>query len=325
MIMTRAPLHAAGLVFACLLAFSPVPTLADAAPEPAAPSEAPSVPQSEAETPPALDTSDPHFGLNYQQGSFDVGSNLATVTTKQGFSYLDGANARRLLVDLWGNPPQAAEGILGAIVPTDVSLLSPESWAAIISYEASGHVSDDDAASIDYDELLAQMKEEAAANNEERKKLGYDTVDLIGWAEPPHYEQPAHKIYWAKHLRFQNSTSDTLNYFVRALGRQGVLELNVIADMTTLQGVSKQSGDLLAMVDFKPGERYEDFNPETDEVAAYGLAGLIAGGVAAKAGLFKGLIAILAASWKFIAIGAVAVLGVLGGVIKRFFGGNSQS
>ena len=50
---------------------------------------------------------------------------------------------------------------------------------------------------------------------------------------------------------------------------------------------------LLSMVSFADGHRYADFNENTDPVAAYGLAALVAGGVAAKAGLFKGLIALL--------------------------------
>jgi uncharacterized membrane-anchored protein len=313
-------LAARSLLIGSLLVFGSSAAFADAAPEP------PTPPQSQAETAPPIDTNDPHFGLTYQQGTFDVGSNLASVTTKVGFSYLDAANARRLLVDVWGNPPQAAVGILGAIVPTDIALDAPESWAAIIAYEDSGHVSDDDAASLDYDELLAEMKEASVESNQERKKAGYEAVELVGWAEPPHYEQKTHKVYWAKQLRFATAPSDTLNYFVRALGREGVLELNVIADMNALKDVSMRSPELLAMVDFKPGQRYEDFNPETDSLAAYGLAGLVAGGIAAKTGLLKGLLIFLAASWKFIAIGAVALFTVLGGVLRRLWsGGNTES
>lgn len=313
---------ARGIAILTTVTFAPAVVLADAAPEPPT-SQAPSVPLSEAEAPPTLNAQDPHFGLKFQQGTFDVGSDLATVTTKPGFSYLDGANARRLLVDLWGNPPQVAEGVIGAIVPTDVPLDSAEGWAAIISYDPAGHIADDDAASTDYDELLTQMKEESTSINAERKKAGYEAIELIGWAEPPHYEQQTHKIYWAKHLRFEGAPSDTLNYCIRALGREGVLEVNVIADMATLGAVAKDSPNLLAMVDFKKGARYEDFNPETDQLAAYGLAGLVAGGIAAKAGLFKGLLIFLAASWKYLAIGAVALFGAAGSALKRFFGGKS--
>jgi hypothetical protein len=46
-----------------------------------------------------------------------------------------------------------------------------------------------------------------------------------------------------------------------------------------------------------------------------GLAALILGGVAVKAGLLKGLLAVLAAGWKVIAVAVVAI----GGFFTRFF------
>src|SRR5260221_7990445 len=52
-----------------------------------------------------------------------------------------------------------------------------------------------------------------------------------------------------------------------------------------------------------------------DKVATYGLAALILGGVAAKAGLFKGLIALIIAGKKLIIIAAIAI----GGFLARFF------
>lgn len=70
------------------------------------------------------------------------------------------------------------------------------------------------------------------------------------------------------------------------------------------------------MVDFKEGQRYADFNPETDNLAAYGLAGLIA----AKTGLLKGLFIFLAASWKYLAVIAVAGVSAVGAFLKRFLG-----
>ena len=55
---------------------------------------------------------------------------------------------------------------------------------------------------------------------------------------------------------------------------------------------------------------------KTDRVAAYGLGALIAGGVAAKAGLFAKLFGFLLMAKKFIIIGVVA----LGAFIAKMFG-----
>ena len=63
-------------------------------------------------------------------------------------------------------------------------------------------------------------------------------------------------------------------------------------------------------------ERYADYNPSTDKMAAYGLAALVGGGLAAKAGLFGKLFAVLLAAKKIVIpllIGAVAL-------IARLFG-----
>ena len=55
-----------------------------------------------------------------------------------------------------------------------------------------------------------------------------------------------------------------------------------------------------AFTDFTPGHRYADFNSNTDKVAEYGLAALVAGGVAAKLGFFGKLLALLLAFKKII-------------------------
>ncbi|MBK9655205.1 MAG: DUF2167 domain-containing protein [Rhodanobacteraceae bacterium] len=51
-----------------------------------------------------------------------------------------------------------------------------------------------------------------------------------------------------------------------------------------------------AAVEFDQGARYADFNPDSDRTAEYGLAALIAGGVAAKSGLLTKLLAVLFAA-----------------------------
>jgi uncharacterized membrane-anchored protein len=77
---------------------------------------------------------------------------------------------------------------------------------------------------------------------------------------------------------------------------------------------------VLGLVEFKAGHRYIDFDPKVDKVAAFGLGALIAGGVAAKAGLFKGLIALLIAGKKVALAGLIA----FGAAAKKFFARNNQ-
>jgi hypothetical protein len=67
------------------------------------------------------------------------------------------------------------------------------------------------------------------------------------------------------------------------------------------------------MTDFNQGHRYAEFDPDMDEVAAYGIGALIAGKLAAKAGLFATLLILLKKLW----IVPLLVIGWLG---KRLFG-----
>ena len=73
------------------------------------------------------------------------------------------------------------------------------------------------------------------------------------------------------------------------------------------------------MVEFNPGNRYADFNSGTDKVAEYGIAALILGGVAAKAGLLKAILAVLLAA-KFVVIGVLAVVAF----VRRFLAGSDS-
>lgn len=55
--------------------------------------------------------------------------------------------------------------------------------------------------------------------------------------------------------------------------------------MEQLTEVEAAVPDVLSMVSFTEGNRYSDFNPSIDKVAAIGIGGLIAGKLAAKAGV----------------------------------------
>jgi len=269
-----------------------------------------------AETAPAEDPAAALLAsLKPQSGAVVLPGSLAALNLGEAFRYLTPADSQRLIEEGWGNPPGSGEGTLGMITPAAVNPLAEEGWGVIITYSADGHVADDDASSIDYAELLKEMQESTVANNEERAKAGYETITLVGWAEQPRYEAASKKIYWAKDLVFGDNPDHTLNYYIRVLGREGVLELNAVAGMSQLAQVRESMKQVVGFADFTEGNRYADFNPSTDKAAAYGLAALVAGGVAAKTGLFAKLLALLVAMKKFVIIAVVA----LGGVAYKLF------
>jgi uncharacterized membrane-anchored protein len=256
--------------------------------------------------------------LRYQTGVISLTKGLATLTLPSGYRYLDSEDTERVLV-AWGNPPGSET--LGMILPAGKAVTDSGSWAVIVSYDEDGHVKDDEAASIKYDELLRDMQKGTRDANKERTKEGYPPVALVGWAARPHYDSASHKLYWAKELQFGDEAEHTLNYDVRALGRRGVLVLSAVASMGQLADVEAGMQEVLGFVSFNEGHRYADFLPSTDKVAAYGIGALIAGKVAVKVGLFKMLIGILIASKKLVVVGVVAV----GAFLQRVFRGRKAT
>jgi uncharacterized membrane-anchored protein len=252
-------------------------------------------------------------GLTYRKGETVIGDGLAKITVPDQFRYLDAKDTVVVLSDLWGNPKGAQT--LGALVPVGFDPLGGESWLVVITYQEDGYVKDGDAAKIDYTKMLTEMKQNTRDANEQRMKEGYGSIELVGWARPPRYDAATHKLYWAKELKFSGEKGNTLNYNIRMLGRGGVLVLNAVASMHQLPEVEAATPAILGMVNFQDGHSYADYKPGTDKTATYGLAALVAGGIAVKAGLFKGLwIAILA--FKKVIIVALAAMA---GSIKKFF------
>lgn len=250
--------------------------------------------------------------LRFQQGKITLPNGVATLNLPANFRYLSPSDAEKVLVEAWGNPPGSQS--LGMIFPADVSPLSESSWGVVITYDESGYVKDDDADKINYDDLLKDMKEQVEAASEERVKQGYGPMHLVGWAERPSYDKSTHKYYWAKEYSTK-ANENSLNYNIRVLGRKGVLVLNAIAGMKQINDIKKEMKSVVAFTEFAPGYLYSEFDSSTDKVAEYGLAALVAGGVAAKLGFFGKLFALLLAAKKLVFL-AIAAIGA--GIVKFF-------
>lgn len=252
--------------------------------------------------------------FKFETGKITLPNGIATLDLPANFRYLSPADSEKLLVEGWGNPP--GNETLGMIIPTETNPLSDAGWGVVITYTEDGHVKDEDADKIDYKELLDDMKKESEEANKERVKQGYSAMHLVGWAEEPSYDKQARKMIWAKEFGSDKQSENSLNYNIRVLGRKGVLVLNAVAGMKQISQIKSEMPSILAVTDFTKGNRYEDFDSKTDHTAEYGLAALVAGGVAAKMGLFAKLGIMLLALKKFIVIGLVA----LGALVKKLMG-----
>jgi uncharacterized membrane-anchored protein len=113
------------------------------------------------------------------------------------------------------------------------------------------------------------------------------------------------------------------------LGRRGYVAVTLLADPAKVSAYRDDGKAWVTATSFTSGNAYGDFNPSTDKVAEYGLAGLIFAGVgvgvlkAAKVGL-------LAAFWKpilafFIAAKKAIILAIaaIAAFFRKLFTGKS--
>ncbi|MBA55302.1 MAG: hypothetical protein CMK89_12675 [Pseudomonadales bacterium] len=245
--------------------------------------------------------------LDRQTGTISLPNGVATLNVPEGFYYLSPQDSQRVLVEAWGNPE--SDPPLGMLFPAEKSPLDSDSWGVTIEYSDEGYVSDEDANEIDYSDLLADMKASTRQESEQRVRHGYEAIELVDWAAQPYYDSVEHKLHWAQELRFGDAEENTLNYNIRVLGRNGYLLMNFIADMNQLPEINQNVDSVLAMAQFNEGHRYDQFDPEYDKYAAYGIGGLVAGKVMAKTGLLAGALLFLKKFGVFIVVGLGALVG----------------
>lgn len=252
--------------------------------------------------------------LHYKTGKVVVGNGIATVNIPKGFKFLEADEAEYVITTVWGNPK--GDKPLGLILPDEPMAASMGSYAFVVEYDDIGYVKDKDADDINYDNLLKDLKESQVKGNEERKRLGMESMELIGWASAPYYDKTRKVLHWAKEFKVEGSDENTLNYDIRVLGRKGVLNLQAVSGMSVLDSVKAHINDVLGMVSFNDGNRYSDFDSNTDKVAAWTIGGLVAGKILAKVGFW----AIIVKFFKFI----IAGIALIGGAIWRFITGKKK-
>lgn len=258
--------------------------------------------------------------LHPQTGDVAIPAAGATLHLGRDFYFLPAAEAKRVLTEVWGNPPSSVNDVLGLVMPAGKGI-TDETWGAVVTYQDTGYVTDDDANTADYDKVLDQLREGEAQENEQRRQGGYPALHLVGWAQPPSYDRATHAMIWARDLKFDGASADSLNYDVRVLGRHGVLSLNMLWDMPHLAEVRTAAATFGRTAQFTPGSRYGEFDESKgDKRAGYGLAGLVAAGVGVAAAKKLGLLAIVLGFGKKLAVVFAIGAAAIGRFVKRLFG-----
>lgn len=220
------------------------------------------------------------------------------------FGFIPAPEAAQYLKAL-GNP--STDDVAGLIVPVGDQKAD---WLVVVDYAPSGYVKDDDAKAWDADELLESLRSGTEEENKQREQMGISALEIIGWVEPPKYDESTRRLVWSIAARNHGDPADAdngINYNTYALGREGYFSLNLLTSQSTVMQDKPAVHALLSALQFNEGKRYADFNADTDKVAEYGLAALVAGVAAKKMGLLAAAAVFFAKFWKLLAIGAVGV------------------
>lgn len=237
----------------------------------------------------------------------------AVLKMPAGFVWVPEPAAGRLMRAM-GN--SSSDRQLGLIFPQAEN----EGWMAVVQFEDSGYIKDDDARNWNVDDLFKSLKEGTEAANDDRRERGFQEIEIIGWVEKPAYDEAAHRLIWSMSARDKGTAADdgaSINYNTYALGRDGYITLNLITDLRKVAQDKQHAQALLGAMEFKDGKRYADFDASTDKTAEYGLAALVGGVAAKKLGLFALAAGLFAKFAKVILLAGIGLLGVLTKVFKR--------
>ena len=205
-----------------------------------------------------------------------------------------------------------------------VSLDANASWIVVVRYIKEGYIKDDDAKNWNADELLQNIKDGNDEANKNRAERGFPEVQIIGWVEKPIYDSATRRLVWSlqSKLKGESDSQPTgINYNTYALGRDGYFSLNLLTSSDVVATEKSVAHKLLAGLTYNDGKRYEDFNPSTDHIAAYGIAALVGGIAAKKLGLLALIGAFALKFAKLIVVGVAAV----GAGIWKMLGGKREN
>lgn len=163
------------------------------------------------------------------------------------------------------------------------------------------------------------------AQNAERKSRGLPELDITGWIEPPRYDEGSHRLIWSlkavdRRRRRERRGDRELQYLCPR--PRWLLRDQPDDRLRPYRGRQSQGAEGSLSFTYNPGKRYEDFVAETDHVAEYGIAALVAGVAAKKLGLLAMAGLFFAKFAKIILVG-LAVMG--DGGWRNFFKRGSTS
>ena len=182
---------------------------------------------------------------------------MAKIRIPEGYRFAGRDGVRRFL-ELTQNPVSGKE--LGVLVPPEQA---GEMWFVIFEFNSVGYVKDDEKDDLDAKAILESIKTGTEHSNEERRKRGWATMDILGWYTPPRLNPVTNNLTWA--IRGSSEGDEVVNYSVRLLGRKGVMDVDLVLNPTQVAGTLPEFDELMSGFEFTSGNRYAEFLPGRDE------------------------------------------------------------
>ncbi len=210
-------------------------------------------------------------------GSYNLSNSHSTLSLPEDRAVVFGQDAQKFS-NLNGNLDDSS---LEAIV------LDDSGSVVYFTSHNDGYVSLDDWDAIDSKELLENVSKNTELDNTHRRKNGMPELHVIGWIQEPSLNRQTNTVYWA--IEVEDKTGRLVNSIALRLGRKGYEKLNWVTDKSSYVPFGGELDVMLRAHSFDPGFKYSDF-VKGDNVATYGIAGLIAATLGTKILKATGLI-----------------------------------
>ncbi|GHG82466.1 DUF2167 domain-containing protein [Comamonas sp. JC664] len=259
--------------------------------------------------------------INWTEGPalVDLGTDIAQLDLPAGYSFAGPDDARTILRSM-GNRPSGSE--MGLLIPNTEG----QQWFVVFSWQPVGYVKDDEKDDIDADALLKNLQNAAEEGNVWRKENNIPSLRVIGWAEPPRYDERTNNLVWAT-LAESEGGERSVNYNMRLLGRRGLVSAVLVEDPDLLAQSKPFAFTAIDTFSFKSGSKYAEWR-QGDKVAQYGLTALVAAGAGAagvKLGLFGMLGKLFAKSAKLVIAAVLAIFVGIGKAWSAITGRKSET
>jgi hypothetical protein len=203
-------------------------------------------------------------GLDWKtEGRGDIGG-IAEIIIPAGYRFI-GPEGTVKALQLKTNLINGNE--LGYIAPID------DSWYALFQFDPCGYVKDGEKDHLNTDEILADLRDQQEAANRDLRRRNLDTLEILGWQNPPSYQTGTNNLEWAVRLRTSDGV-EVVNHYTKLLGRRGVMDVVLVCDEERMPAVVPMYRKLLEGCSFKSDEAYAAYQ-NGDKVSHIGLSGLI--------------------------------------------------